>query len=500
MAGNIHARITLITAALLTSTLGLAAEAPLENWVQSQTDRALDYVYASISPKDGALGAVMASPSRHNPDYYAHWVRDAAVTMREVWAFRRLEPQGALSAMKDYAVFSLKNQTTRNWSSDASNRNAYPKGGVSDTGDLGIGEPKFYIDGSPYDREWGRPQNDGPALRVLALLGLADELMLTNQQDFVNKYLYRLELPARTVIKADLEFVSHHWRDTSVDLWEENRGDHFYTRMVQWRALHEGAIFAKRMGDTDAAAFYRSEAGRVLDSLNDFWSNEHGYLVVTRNYQRLQSIVRAAKDTDLDIAVVLAALHAGKEGFPFNVDDDRMIATAHALELAFDAEYSINRVRRNRDGLFMAPALGRYPRDRYNGHDAREGEETWGNPWFVATHAMAEFLLRLRGELKAQGQVEITPISRPFFQDLVKTDFSGKRKLREGDPSYEAVLKALQERSDAYLRRSQYHTGDHGHQSEQINRDHGYMQGAYDLTWSYASFLSLRRIRERTYE
>ncbi len=456
----------------------MAAESSLESWIRAQTDRSLERVFMAISPKDGARGAVMASPSRAEPDYYAHWVRDASLVMREVWNYRTVNRKDSVDAVKDFALLSRRNQMTDN------------RSGRGD--DMGVGEPKFEIDGSPFDAPWGRPQNDGPALRVLALLGLADDLMMTGGEEFVNRVLYRLELPARTVIKGDLEYVAHHWQDPSFDLWEEVMGDHFYTRIAQWRALDEGARFATKMGDDEAGKFYHAQSLLVMESLDKFWSSPKGYLITTRN----QVAGAADKASNLDIAIVLGVLHSGKSGSPFYVDDDRVIATMYELEKSFDYQYAVNRDRKNDEGFLMGPGIGRYPEDRYDGYRT----DSKGNPWFLATHAMAEYALRLRGEIRARGTLKITDLSRPYYEALVRTDFSGKRRLLAGEPTYEAVLKALQDRSDAFIRRAKFHTGEGGRQSEQFNRVNGVMQGARDLTWSYASFLSLRRIREMNYE
>ncbi len=457
-----------------------AAESSLENWIVTQTGRSMDRIYLAISPPDGALGSVMASPSRDLPNYYFHWIRDSALVMREVWAFRALNPTQARKTLIDYALFSRGNQNTDN------------RSGVAFDG--GLGEPKFEMSGAPYDHDWGRPQNDGPALRVLALLGLADDMMMTGQQDFVYKNLYTPEMPARTLIKADLEFVAHHWMDPSFDLWEEVKGDHFYTRIAQWRAMAEGAVFAKKMNDPDAAAFYGQQAGLIMDSLDKFWSSSKNYLLATRNW--VGGHDPQEKASLLDISIVLGVLHSGRSGSPFYVDDDRVIATMNELVNAFDYQYAINRDKLNDEGLPMGPAIGRYPEDHYDG----ETTNGLGNPWFLCTQAMAEYFVRLRGELKAHGQVNVTSISRPFFEALTRQNLSQQRRLVSGDPTFTAVLQALQDRSDAFIRRAKFHTGDGGHQSEQFNRVHGQMQSARDLTWSYASFLSLRRIREKNHD
>jgi glucoamylase len=418
----------------------------------------------------------MASPSRSQPDYYYHWIRDAALVMREVWDYRTLAPKRARSTLMDYAIFSRKNQLTEN-------RSGSPADG-------GLGEPKFEMNGAAYDQPWGRPQNDGPALRVLALLGLADDMLMSGQQAFVYQYLYAAEIPARTVIKADLEFVAHHWPDPSYDLWEEVKGDHFYTRLAQWRAMDEGARFAERMQDPDAAAFYHQQAGLILESLDKFWSSSRNYLVATKNW--VGGHDPGEKASLLDISIVLAVNQSGRSGAPFFADDDRVIATAWELVQAFDYQYAVNRDKTNDEGLAMGPAIGRYPEDHYSGTST----DSLGNPWFIATQGMAEYYLRLRGEIKAHGTVRITNLSRPFFEALVHDDLSRKNRIQASDPTYAIVLQALQEKSDALIRRAKFHTGADGHQSEQFNRVHGQMQGARDLTWSYASFLSLRRIRE----
>ena len=45
-------------------------------------------------------------------------------------------------------------------------------------------------------------------------------------------------------IKGDLEYVSHHWQQTSFDVWEEVKAHHFDTETAQREALLEGAWLA----------------------------------------------------------------------------------------------------------------------------------------------------------------------------------------------------------------------------------------------------------------
>lgn len=48
------------------------------------------------------------------------------------------------------------------------------------------------------------------------------------------------------------------------DLWEEVESKSFYTTAVQHRALREGAILAKELGETKAAARYVEQADNLL--------------------------------------------------------------------------------------------------------------------------------------------------------------------------------------------------------------------------------------------
>jgi glucoamylase len=88
------------------------------------------------------------------------------------------------------------------------------------------GEPKYYLSGQVYDQPWCRPQNDGPALRAIALIAIANELltMPAYGKAWVQQHLYDETLSNPLPIKRDLEFVSHHWTDDCCDPWEEISG------------------------------------------------------------------------------------------------------------------------------------------------------------------------------------------------------------------------------------------------------------------------------------
>ena len=108
-------------------------------------NRMLDNLYFSSKP-----GTIIASPST-NPPYQYHWIRDAALSMR---VFINLYSK----TKKDIYLIHILNYIEREYEIQKMKTLT------------GIGEPKVNIDSTPYNKPWGRPQNDGPALRCINLI------------------------------------------------------------------------------------------------------------------------------------------------------------------------------------------------------------------------------------------------------------------------------------------------------------------------------------------
>ncbi len=209
----------------------------------------------NISPADAAPGAVIAAQSKINPDYYYHWVRDAALAMDAMTGVYRtsestIQRKFIQEKFRDYLNFTALIQNHKT---------------LAD-----LGEPKFNVDGSVFNEPWGRPQNDSPALRAISLIHWAKILIDENRIYYVREKMYSNELPATLPIKKDLEYVSHHWKDSTFDLWEEVKGTHFYTLMVSRRALLEGAQLANKLGDNGAANWYKLQANEIALELQKF--------------------------------------------------------------------------------------------------------------------------------------------------------------------------------------------------------------------------------------
>ena len=71
----------------------------------------------------------------------------------------------------------------------------------------------------------GRPQNDGPALRGIMLYKIIEL--------FQYKYDVIIKNMITPILIKDLKYIIENYKEVSFDLWEENKGWHFYTRMVQ---------------------------------------------------------------------------------------------------------------------------------------------------------------------------------------------------------------------------------------------------------------------------
>lgn len=444
----------------------------LKTWSASRKTIALQKVMENISPSDGKPGAVLASPSRERPDYYFHWVRDAARTMRTLIALDSLEDYHHLleSTIERYVDFSRFNQVTPTRSNS-------------------VGEPKFYVDGTAFFGDWGRPQNDGPAERAIALIRWANLLLKDGKTDYVREKLYDGKEPSQTVIKVDLDFVGHHWSDTCFDLWEEVEGSHFYTRMQQRTALREGAALAKLLEDDGAATFYNKQAKQIEEAMELFWDEENNHIKTTIDWKSGLFY----KNSNLDIAIVLGACYGYSKDFPFYTPHhDKVLASAYALHEAFIDLYPINSVKETSDGAPIFPGIGRYREDVYNPEGGK------ANPWFLCTLAMSTLCYQAANLFDEEKSIAITDQNVGFLSLALRLTKS--LEIAVGDiikgKKKNTLTQSLRAAGDAYLRRVQYHGAEDGSLSEQFDLNTGYMLSARDLTWSYIALIIAIDLRD----
>ena len=348
---------------------------PLEPWLIFQTNESKINLFKNISPEGTVPGFIAAALSKSEPDYFYHWVRDASLVMSIIVDMYKGEsdPERKLflyQKIVDFESFSRKNQYTPVWSGGPN----YPQGG----------EVLYDKYGSPRPAIWGRPQNDGPALRAISLIKFANILLLQPDE------LEYVKTKLTSTVNHDLDYVETHWREKSYDIWEESLANHFYTRMVQRKALVDGIQLATTLGDSVAAQRYLEQKSLLEIEILKHWDEKKGYIQASLDGG--DDYFFKLKKSNLDIAVILATLHAPTEDDFFSVTSDEILATATKLIETFRPLYKINEVHFDKDGLPMAEAIGRYFEDLFNGVD----RGTTGNPWILATNAMAELAYRAR--------------------------------------------------------------------------------------------------------
>lgn len=457
----------------------------LDQWSEWQAKLAQEKLLQNISPADAVPGTVVAASSRENPNYYYHWVRDAALTLLTIQKLAEKEPS-LWKHVEDFAKLSRSHQLTN--------------------APGGLGEVKFHVDGSPFTAPWGRPQNDGPAIRALVLTQLANYWISTGRGHRVRQELYDGAFPTNTVLKADLEYVSHYWTHPDFDLWEEVQGEHFFTRILQRRTLIEGAKLARRLGDEGAASWYSWQANLMGPQINDHWDESLGLFKST-----MRRVGGVDYKQGIDSSVVLGILAAAREDDNFlPLTDPRLSSSVEKLTLLFTELYPIN--QKNRD---IAPGIGRYPEDRYDGY----GTNRQGHAWYLITAAFAQYCYDLGQRYYYLGEIKVQNANGPFlaraFSAGAKVGAKAPKKLidyskgmaellkgevitrAQNEEQFFQIINGLKSLGDSFLKRIQLHASNSGDISEQFNRYTGKMQGAENLTWSYANFLEAIMSREK---
>jgi glucoamylase len=428
-------------------------EETLERWLDRQYRYAAAAMLESVSPvrlvkmRPGfgqtvrpQKGSVVASPVladwNPEPDYFFHWYRDSALVMVALRVLVNAGSVGpeALAHFRDFVHFSrsLAKLDGRTLAATPSWRDGCAAEFVgflrSDAelarvhGDAVLADARVNADGTLDISKWARPQHDGAPLRALAMLRwLRDPPIDTD-----------LGSALAEMVRNDLAFTSKHWNEPCFDIWEEEHGLHYYTLCVSAAALEAGAHWLERSDDADLALSYREQGQAIRRTLDGFWLPEAGYF----RSRILSSGSRSAKE--LDISVVLAAIHAAGEGVPHTVRDPRMQGTLTRLESLFDAAYPINHNRPER----AAPAMGRYSGDVYFS----------GGAYYFSTLGAAEFC----------------------FRAAVQSADAG----------------AWIGRGNAFLETVRAFTPPGGEMSEQFDQRSGVQTSARHLAWSYAAFIT----------
>lgn len=459
-------KIYLAWLTFLLLTLGSCVSAPPVRspgaWMSAQELRSWNYLRQNISPTEPKRaggprptpGIVVAAQSKHEPDYYFHWVRDASSVMHttlQIYLRQRpyVEHASPTPMMTEYLKLSRRLQLT--------------------PAKFGLGEPRFSVTAEPDTSPWSRPQYDGPALRALGVL----------------QYLKWLEQHpdepgpralAEQVLFTDLDFVTTVWDQRGFDVWEEYQADNYHTRLVQLAALEKAAEWLKsRPREVARRRKYEAVAVKLSLLLNDHWDPARGFLrsqlaiVATDGY--------TTKKTDLDSAVIVAVIEADRDGLEHSVLDDRVQATAAVLSALFQVRYPINR-----DPKF-GYGYGRYAGDTYFG----------GNPWYLITAHFAQLDYRIAARLAAGKTFKITRRNREFLRGVVAPEFwpeiDKDQELQTGSRLHSQLITGLMTHGDKIMLRLQEVTPSDGQMYEQFDQVTGRPVSARGIGWSHAALI-----------
>ncbi|PWU14020.1 MAG: hypothetical protein C5B49_13870 [Bdellovibrio sp.] len=436
-----------------------------------------------ISP-EGYAGAVAAAESRTHPNYFRNWIRDAAEAYQVMFNLYlqgdlNWSPDEILKLMTDYFDFTQK--ITK----------IHPRG-----------FPLVNMDGSAIEEsEWGWPQNCGPALRASSFV-TAEKVM---QKIFDEGHLDKEKLPLFRerifdLVAADVAYTATQWQENTFDSWEEVKSKrHFFTLMVQRRALLEGARLARRMGKLDKKQQWEQVANQISEVLRTDENFSKDLIEATSG--RSGGIVKPAL---YDMSVILGVLLGKVKGQSYGVDEPRVIATLWNLEKTFERILPINHNRPKGNGVMFS----RWEGDGWTGF--KRDAPGSAHFWFLTTFAASEFYYDLAETYREKKSVVIDARTISAFESILQEYTPGP-----GEPNValqanqelqgkelQVLISALREHGDGIMKTLNYHRYQDGPRAgqmgEQGDKWKGEVTGPERLTWSHVNairaFLARRKL------
>ncbi|CAK9018051.1 unnamed protein product [Durusdinium trenchii] len=468
-------------------------------------------------------GTIVAAPSKvssnHSNDYYYMWQRDAAMTMGTLLRSLTTAPNQVFASVMRNQSSAIRRQLVnyvellpRLWDQWDPNTLCPPWYEDKPGWCAKMGEPKYFVNGSVYNKPWGRPQNDGPALAGVFLAELANAILDAGDEipGHAEELQTRLLSGGGTtgILYDALNFVNTWYNEGSTEPWEEIYGQAFFLAEVQRLALVTGVRYARRKGLNASAVWPKSGYSNWVYSEKNlrkvsksFVSQEYEYVqAMTGRQQGLAGpkcinseplLLKTGNNwpegllapCELDVQTLIAANYlagapdAAPEDRVLPPHDYRLVNTARLLVKSMAPYYEVNAV--DRSNGFVGLLIGRYPGDTYCGYgDCPKND--FGNPWFITTHALAEQLYFLAfAWCKDQLNLQDAKAVSHLWEELSHGKVTGWNTIQMGD----SVMKNAKE-----------HVIMPGvHMSEEIKKsgpDAGQQAGVPDLTWSYSSALS----------
>lgn len=298
-----------------------------------------NYIRLIFNNYEKDFGSFKASQSKENPNYQYHWIRDSILIvdiLLKSYQKGFIEPNYFTNFLRKFIDFEKK---------------------ISKINILsGLGEPKFNLNGDPYLEDWGRPQNDGPALRILLYLNIIKTFPF-----------YKKEL--NELISKNVNYLKHNINKKNFDLWEEVYGFHFYTSYIQLIALHR----------TDKEYNNFTEI-KFLEKILDRFMKED-YIVSSIEVDNYREF--------LDTSVIMSFLHTETDPIHWKSRCSKLL---EKLKYKFKSIYKINEKTK-------IDWFGRYSEDSYFD----------GNPWIICTVAKLtfEYKYKLKNKLYVINQFNL---------------------------------------------------------------------------------------------
>ena len=185
---------------------------------------------------------------------------------------------------------------------------------------------------------------------------------------------------------------------------------------------------------------------------------------------------------------MLGVIHGYTGDGVYGYTNDEVLSTALRIATSFIDVYPIANTTTDSSGQVLGIPIGRYPEDVYNGTGTATNG---GNPWYLCTAAMSQFMYSASTQYGDASSISITNVSKPFFDYFApEAGLQVGQTYSYGSSKYNQAINSLNGWGDAFMRTIKNYTPTDGHLSEEFNRNTGVPQGAADLTWSYASILT----------
>ena len=328
----------------------------------------MEYLFENIFEN----GTIRASPTYDSGcNYNFHWTRDAAIVINSLINLYKKDETSKEIKDKCFKIFN-------NYIRTENQHTLYH-----------LGEPKFNLINTPYIGDWGRPQNDGPSLRGLVMIKLLP--ILVEKQNILKNIIYNNLLYTITVLE-----------EYCFGLWEEQRGYHLYTRMVQYK-------FIKMCYDNNIVELEKLTQQLVKRSKELLFHN----IAMEENKIYASFNLEGQIQREFDGAFLLGLNHIDYDLDELNMDHDCIKNYVDKLILNFKEEYPIAT-------KMQIPFIGRYSKDLYFG----------GNPWIITTVALFQYWIKT-GEI-INHQEELVRFIK-FIKEEKKMDLSEQIDKNNGD-------------------------------------------------------------------